>query len=75
MGIMTTLGEAASRWRSATVELMLAREELAQVIRREADAGASQAYLARETGYTREHIWRIVHNRTNEPEEATPRTN
>lgn len=60
---MTTLEEARARRQRAEDELTQAREECAEVIRFAAEAGVSQAHIAQQVGYTREHVWRIVHNR------------
>jgi CRP-like cAMP-binding protein len=57
---MTELKAAARTFRRAQERADAAHTRMVQAMRTAADAGAKQVDIVRETGYTREHVRRLL---------------
>ena len=57
---MTELRAAAAAYRRATKRQEDARERLVKAMRTASEAGVRQVRLVEETGYTREHVRRLL---------------
>jgi len=57
---MTELKAAAQSFRRAQQRADTAHARMVEAMRAAADAGAKQVEIVRETGYTREHVRRLL---------------